>query len=253
MNEPVRLRDGGGAAGRLMAGAVMHVPSASRRRAVAFTSAAATMGASTVAIAASATSVVKSFVLCVALGAVGGGVASLAASETIARLDTASETRARTAPQPTYTRAVSVIPARAPGVAAPETPVEVQAPPVAQPVTKEPASKAKASGRDDVASLGPAVPDSPAPWRPSLFEEQRIVESARAAVARGDIRSAFALLDNYDQTYATKQFGPEALALRVEALRGSGQLGRARSLAAEFAQRYPHHPLLQRVQSSVAK
>jgi outer membrane protein assembly factor BamD (BamD/ComL family) len=60
-------------------------------------------------------------------------------------------------------------------------------------------------------------------------------------------------LDNYERSYPTPQFGPEALALRVEALRSSGQLAAARALAADFAQKYPHHPLLQRVQSAVAR
>jgi len=255
MNEPLRLRDGDGAARRLMAGAVMHVPQASRRRAVAFTSAAAALGTGTVALAASATSVVKTFVLCVALGAVGGGVISLVASETIARLDAKSEPVARPAAQPSEARAAPAGPARAPEVVASETPIEAPASPVTEPVAKEPASKAKASLRDPGAASEPAVPDARAPTRlkPSLFEEQRIIESARAAVARGDVRSAFALLDNYDQSYTPKQFGPEALALRIEALRSSGQLGRARALAADFAQRYPHHPLLQRVQAAIAK
>ena len=87
----------------------------------------------------------------------------------------------------------------------------------------------------------------------SLFEEQRIIESARAAVARGDARAAFSVLDDYEHNYGSRQFGPEALALRVEALRGSGQMAAARALAADFKQKYPHHPLRQRVQSAIAR
>ena len=67
--------------------------------------------------------------------------------------------------------------------------------------------------------------------------------------AQGDATRALATLDAYDRSYAQKQFGPEALALRVQALRASGQEGRARALAREFEQRYPHHPLLSRVQN----
>jgi outer membrane protein assembly factor BamD (BamD/ComL family) len=85
---------------------------------------------------------------------------------------------------------------------------------------------------------------------PSLVEEQRSIETARAAVARGDSATALATLDDYDRVYGGGQFGPEALALRVEALSAAGQLGRARSLAAEFQRRYPHHPLLTRVQGA---
>ena len=130
---------------------------------MAFTSGAATIGASTTALAASAGSVIKSFVLCVALGAVNGGVMSLAASETIARLDTKVQTPAQPGPKPAEVRTVA-----------------------------------------------PSLPREP-------------------------------------------QFWPEALALRIEALRSSGQLGKARALAADFAEKYPHHPLLGRVQSIVAR
>jgi hypothetical protein len=256
MNEPMRLRDGQGAARRLMAGSVLRVPSASRRRAVAFTSAAATMGASATAIAASATSVAKSFLLCVAIGAAGGGVMSLAASETIARFDTKAESHAQPGPQPPDAHAVARASSQAPAVVAVETPPEVPAPVLVVPVAAPDASgKGKSPARDEAVARGRDALEAPAKVRtqPSLFEEQRIIESARAAVARGDARTAFSLLDDYEHAYASKQFWPEALALRVEALRNNGQLAAARALAADFAQRYPHHPLLQRVQGAVAR
>jgi len=242
MNEPVRLRDGGGAARRLMAGAALPVPSAARRRAVAFTSTAATLGASTTAVAASATSLVKSFVLCMTLGAIGGGVMSLAASETVARFEK-SEAQAWPAPRVADESGPRGSVSRAPEPVATETPPSVVTPPVVEAVAKDASSKAKSLGRDEAAA--PSV-DAAAPVREqtSLFEQQRIIESVRAAVARGDVRTATVLLDNYERAYATKQFGPEALALRIEALRGGGQLGAARALAADFARDYPHHPLL---------
>jgi outer membrane protein assembly factor BamD (BamD/ComL family) len=84
-----------------------------------------------------------------------------------------------------------------------------------------------------------------------LFDEQRVIESARAAVSRGDAPSALATLDYYERSYAHGQFGPEALALRIQALSAQGDLARARSLAAEFRQRHPHHPLLASVQAAV--
>lgn len=261
MSEPVRLRDGEGAARRLMAGAVLHVPSASRRRAVAFTSAAASLGASTVAVTASAASALKSFVVCVAIGAVGGGVMSLAASETIARLEQNAEDQAQPVEQagrrPAAARTPSALEAAV--VAQPaeplvtDPPAVVEAAPAVEPSAKAAPSKALAAGRDVVAAPEP----EPSAARPvagsSLVEEQRVIESARAAVARGDLRAASAALDTYDRRYVTKQFGPEALALRVEALHGLGQLAQARALAADFARRYPHHPLLQRVQGVVAR
>jgi outer membrane protein assembly factor BamD (BamD/ComL family) len=86
-----------------------------------------------------------------------------------------------------------------------------------------------------------------------LFEQQRFIEAARAASARGDARAALSVLDSYDRAHARKQFGPEALALRVEALRASGQTAAARNLATDFARLYPSHPLLPRVQGAVQR
>lgn len=258
MNEPMRLRDGEGPARQLMAGSIMRVPSASRRRAVAFTSAAATMGASATAVAASATSVMKSFLLCVAIGAAGGGVMSLAASETIARFDTKAESHAQPSPRSSDRPELSPGSLPLPAAVVVETPPAVAEPAPVVPVAKDAGGKGKSPAREEGVARGRdalEALDAPGKGRaePSLFEEQRIIESARAAVARGDTRSAFALLDNYEHAYASKQFWPEALALRVEALRGSGQLAAARALAADFAQRYPHHPLLQRVQNAVGR
>jgi hypothetical protein len=255
MTEPIRLRDGDGAARVLLAGARMHVPPASRRRAVAFTSAAATMGASATAVAAGATSVIKTFVLCVVLGAAGGGAMSLAASETFLRLDAKARDQAQPARQRPASPARVAPPslARAPQVVVDERRPEPEPPRAAEPSAKDTSGKSR--GRDEAQAVRPAEP--PPPPRPplgsSLVEEQRIIESARAAVARGDSRTAFSLLDDYEHGVGPKQFWPEALALRIEALRSSGQRGAARALAADFAQKYPHHPLLQRVQSIVAR
>lgn len=258
MNEPVRLRDGEGAARRLMTGAVLHVPSASRRRAVAFTSAAASLGASTVAVTASAASVLKSFVVCVAIGAVGGGVMSLAASETIARLDQKTERQAErvvepAALRPAQTRTPSAAEVVASAAPALEAPAVVEPAPPAELSAKAAPSKSMGAAREEVAPSTPEPLSARAVAGSSLVEEQRIVESARAAVARGDLRAASAALDNYERSYPAKQFGPEALALRVEALHGAGRVSEARALAADFARRYPHHPLLQRVQGVVAR
>jgi hypothetical protein len=235
-----------------MAGSVMHVPSASRRRAVAFISGAATVGASATAVAASATSVVKSFLLCVAIGAAGGGVMSLAVSETVARFDTKVASPAPPGPQPGHARGTPLGSPPAAAAVAVDAPPEVSAP---MPVTKDASGVTKTPARDEAIARGRGALETPAKARAesSLFEEQRIIESARAAVARGDARTAFSLLDNYERSYASKQFRPEALALRVEALRSSGQSAAARALAADFAQKYPHHPLLQRVRNAVAR
>jgi hypothetical protein len=234
-----------------MAGSVMPVPSASRRR-VAFISGAATLGASATAVAASATSGVKSFLLCVAIGAVGGGMVSLAASETVARFDTKVASPAPPGPQSSRAHRTPLGSPQVAAAAAVEAPPEVSAP---TPVAKDASGVTKTPARDEAMARGRGAVETPAKARTesSLFEEQRIIESARAAVARGDARMAFSLLDNYERSYESKQFWPEALALRAEALRNSGQSTAARALAADFAQKYPHHPLLQRMQNAVAR
>ncbi|HXK18804.1 MAG TPA: hypothetical protein VNG33_13430, partial [Polyangiaceae bacterium] len=253
MNGPERLRDSQGAARTLMAGARLEVPGASRKRALAFVgTAAAGTAVSGTAAAAATTSLVKGVVLCVCLGTVGGGLASLAVSETISRI----ETRAATTTRPATTHAV--VPAPPPPapvvpetlVAAPE-PVAPAAPDHATTRdTRDARASSPALGVSGAAAPAVAAAATKSEPGPSLFEEQRSIESARAAVARGDSATALATLDDYERVYGGGQFGPEALALRVEALSAAGQLGRARSLAAEFQRRYPHHPLLTRVQGA---
>ena len=247
MNGPLRLRDGDGAGRVLMGGSGLNVPSASRRRALTFVgTAAAGTAVSGTAVAATTTALVKGVVLCVCLGALGGGLASLAVSETFSRF----ETRPATVPAPAPTRAVSAVSPRAPLVVPEATELAPDAAPAAAAERAATRDARPAAPPSAVSGAAAALASSRPTPAPSLFEEQRIIESARAAVARGDTASALATLDGYDRAYAQGQFGPEALALRVEALSGTGQVGRARSLAAEFERRYPHHPLLSRVQAA---
>src|SRR3954465_9860451 len=88
MSAPQRLRDGDGPARVLMGGSRLRVPSASRKRALAFVgTAAAGTALSGTAVAATTTALVKGVVLCVCLGMVSGGLASFAVSETYSRLE----------------------------------------------------------------------------------------------------------------------------------------------------------------------
>jgi hypothetical protein len=259
MKEPMRLRSGTGPARALMAGSVLPVPSASRQQALQFASVAVGMTASGAAAAATttgATSLVKSLVLSVCLGAVGGGVMSLAVSETFSHFEKAQPVAGK--PAPLAQRPVNQQ-GRAPSAPspAPEPVASVAAAlPAPAAAAAEPSAAAlrgknKATSADDRAAAVGAPGSDKLELGPSLFEEQKVIESARAAVAHGDAFAALSTLDSYDRTYARKQFGPEALALRIQALGMAGQLGLARTLAAEFEQKYPHHPLLSRVQAAV--
>jgi len=244
VNEPLRLRDSNGAARALLGAGKLEVPRGARQRALAFTSVAASVATTGTAAAAGATSLFKSVVVCVCLGTVGGGLASLAVSETLSRLQT---TAADVKPAATRERP----PSRSGATATPQPPPEAPVTPVppSAPAPDAPVSSAVTVGPATTAAAAPTNSNKPQ-RASSLFDEQRIIESARAAASRGDTASALATLESYQQIYGQGQFGPEALALRIEALSAKGELGRARSLAAEFQRRYPHHPLLASVQAA---
>jgi len=249
MTEPVRLRDTNGAARALLSAGKLEVPRGARQRALAFTGVAASVVTTGTAAAAGATSLFKSVVLCVCLGTVGGGVASLAVSETLSRLSaTGAEPKPAVAAkaEPKLTGAANRLGPTVPPVTAP--PAERADVPEPQP-SDAPAS-APVNGGVAPTTAAPSN-SSKAPRASSLFDEQRIIESARAAVSRGDAAGALATLDRYQQSYPQGQFVPEALALRIEALGARGDLARARGLAAEFERRYPHHPMLAPVQAAV--
>jgi hypothetical protein len=264
VKEPTRLMQGSGPARELMTGAELRVPSDARRRALQFTGVAAGLTASsTAAAAAGATSLVKTLVLTLSLGAAGGGLTSLALSTVYSHYEHAKVEE----PQPPPFRSPAPVhrgdaavgaPIASPAAASePSTlAAEASAGPAPLPGNANTSGSARPSTKattDAVAPPGASVVEfRDPPARPSLFEEQRSIESARAAVARGDATGALSLLDAYDRRYAQKQFGPEALALRVQALAARGERAAASALAHDFAKNYPHHPLLSRVQSSAS-
>lgn len=248
MKEPTRFTSGTGPARELMRGSALRVPSGARQRALQFTGTAVGLTASGTAAAAGTASLAKTLLLTVSLGAVGGGFASLAVSEAFRRFDAPPAATAKVAPVARRNGAGDT-PSLVPTPAVVEVRPSDEAPAAATgelPVLPAPSAKKKQGA---VVEAAPEPADASAARRPSLFEEQRVIETARAAVAQGDAAHALATLDAYDRSYTQKQFGPEALALRVQALRASGQEGRAQALAREFEQRYPHHPLLSRVQN----
>jgi hypothetical protein len=221
-----------------MRGARLSVPAASRQRALKFASTvAAGAVATSAASAAGAASLAKSFVVYLAIGTVGGGALSLAATKLVSELDqpAASVTApAVRAPAPVEPR--GVVP---PALALNPTP--------ALPVN-EPTNDGISGDRSPAAEVPSGASEARRSMpTSSLFEEQRAIEQARAAISRGDTATALGLLDAYERNYARRQFGPEALALRIEALRNQGQLAAARARASEFERRYPRHPLLARV------
>ena len=121
-----------------------------------------------------------------------------------------------------------------------------QAPPpeTAKPVpTPEPAPvgavdpKATTARQSTAKAAGPSSAESYA-------IELGLLEPARTAVGQGNFASALASIAKHQQHFPRGQLSEEREALRVRALWGTGQTGRARSAAAAFRKSYPKSGLL---------
>jgi hypothetical protein len=265
------LKHRGGSAARLLRAAAYDAPSAeARRRALACAAAvstlaatggAAALGASAVAtgqgsaLGAGAVSgnaaLLKSILVWTCIGAAGGGSAALATS-------IGFEAARERPQQPQAQQAEKVMPVQQSRQAEAHT----EAP--------SPASSATAAATAPVALTAPwlepslqvpiaslpagsgvaAFESEPLAQR-SVFDELRLIEAARSELNRGGPASAARILDSYDASYPTGKFRPEALALRVQALVGNGELAAARLLADQFRRRYPQHPLLPHVLAAI--
>jgi hypothetical protein len=131
------------------------------------------------------------------------------------------------APQPAVT-AESVVRGAAPSVPATDKardakPVFKQAPRAASP------SSSSTSGED-------------------LSEQLRLIDTARAAVASGDAKSASAAIASYSSRFPRGAFGQEAAVLRIETLDLQGNHTQAASLARSFLARHPNSPHVSVVQ-----
>jgi Tfp pilus assembly protein PilF len=75
----------------------------------------------------------------------------------------------------------------------------------------------------------------------------RLLQEARAAVAREDFAPAMQLLAEHARRFKRGRLAEEREALRVKALAGLGRHDDARRAAAEFEANFPRSPLLQTV------
>jgi hypothetical protein len=113
------------------------------------------------------------------------------------------------------------------------------------------------SARLDAPAPPLEVPSIPAPQGPvqrsrasaavDLRDQIALIDAARAAVAEGSGARALALMRQYQSKYGSGSFGPEAAALRIEALVKLGRTAEARSLAARFVSEQRGSPLAERV------
>jgi hypothetical protein len=106
-----------------------------------------------------------------------------------------------------------------------------------------------------VATVGPASPPVPVAYAPptkpapTLGDELRILDDARAAMNAGDNDRALASLDRHDREFADPALAPEAMALRVEVYARRGDRAATTRLASRFLERFGDRPEAQRVRS----
>jgi hypothetical protein len=91
--------------------------------------------------------------------------------------------------------------------------------------------------------------ESPAGSARGLSDEVAALERARRALGDEDGATALKALSEYDRQFKQRTLGPEAEALRIEALLKSGNRAAGKAAAKRFLVRYPKSPLAKRVQS----
>jgi hypothetical protein len=225
---------------------------ASRARAVELAGTAGAFVTTTAGAAAAAgakgggvAALYKSVALWICIGAIGGGGAALLISE----LSTPS---VHPTPNSTSSPVAPPLVLPEPVVAAPSPEPEPKAAPDISP---EPASAAAPKRALPVApSAEPVVPPLPvAGSGVASFPdpETKQIESARAAVARGDSSGAIQALDSYDATHPNGVLKAESAALRVQAVSNTGNSAKAQTLANEFEKKFPTSPLRGAVRDTV--
>lgn len=257
MTGPRRLLDQPGPSARLLRAADAHVPSERARRAalLAAGSAAATLAASSSAIAVGGGALLKSALVWLGVGALGGtAVAVVATSVMPAR----SPRESASAPAIIASARRAALPPRSAPTPVASAPVSEQAEPVPQardaraPANLPSARASSTSGADlalGASSVGRFANDEPA--APNLYDQLHLIDDARGAAARHDASAVLGILDRYDLAYPRGQFVAESLALRIETLARAGDRARARALAAQFRRDYPQHPLSARVAAAL--
>jgi outer membrane protein assembly factor BamD (BamD/ComL family) len=85
----------------------------------------------------------------------------------------------------------------------------------------------------------------------SLSAERALLETARAAVARGQSGATIGALRRHEQEFPQGRLAEERESLWVQALVMGGQYDEARARAARFRQKFPDSMLLPAVESAV--
>ncbi len=112
-------------------------------------------------------------------------------------------------------------------------------PAVLQSATNSSEPAAAPSAQRLTKSPSPAVPPA-ASVQALLSEEARVIDDARASVARGDGSEALRLLDVHRRKFERPRLRPEALYLRMQALRLQGNIDAAARIAERLLADYPN-------------
>jgi len=252
MIEPRRLNQSGGISQRLLDSASLDKPSrASRRHATNLAATASAFSHTSSAVTELRPRRASPAIMLATWIAV-GAAASVALGFVGAKLFQDDPAARAAAP-------LLTAPARGAAASSPDISPEPAQPAASPTLAAPPSLAAKPSSANAVEpwvpSLNPVAPDAAPSKGPGTasFDEVREIEAVRAAISRGDAEGAIAKLDEYGSAHPNGQLKPEALALRIQALSNSGRMTEARTLANEFQEKYPEHPLAQPVRRNVRR
>lgn len=93
------------------------------------------------------------------------------------------------------------------------------------------------------------APSSTGPSATTFHDELALVESARSALARGDVERCLELLDRHDERFPGGVFSAEIVVMRIEALVARGDRRRAQSLGEAFLAKSPDSAYASRIRS----
>jgi len=151
----------------------------------------------------------------------------------------------------TISPAASVDPNEPASVHPPSHPVSIGRPSVSKPASQaiSPAPEPSASSDESsvVSTKKRVLPPKRrlAIHKPSggAPEELLLLDQARRALVAGDFRAALGLIQRHQSAFPNSQLSEEREALRVQALKGSGQSKKAGRAASDFQSRYPNSVL----------
>lgn len=139
-------------------------------------------------------------------------------------------------------------PAPAQHVAARPAPVEMP-----EPEMKAPApAPARAHVKHHAPVAAAPVPVEKVSSSFGLKEETVLLGAANAALARGEVKRALSLLDDYDHRPGAAQLAEERTVTGILASCAAGHVDAARAEARHFQARWPRSPLAARVEGSCA-